>query len=177
VFAVPIATVAQGGTVADAEMPVEVVEGRSRAGRDRGFSLVEVVVTITLMSVVLIPIMSAVAMSIKSSSHGRSAAQVETALVNAADRVNRAKQACEYESIVNAAMTLQGWTKDQVSLSYAYYNAPATPDLAGGGGSWVDGVACQPGTAILDQVQRVTISVTSPDGVVQREIEVVKSRV
>ena len=47
--------------------------------------------TITLMAVVLVPIMSAVAASVKSSSQGRSAAQVETALVNAADRVNRAE--------------------------------------------------------------------------------------
>ena len=160
--------------MADAVMPDEVGESRTRAGRDRGFSMIEVVVTITLMSVVLIPIMSAVAMSIKSSSQGRSAAQVETALVNAADRVNRAKQDCEYKGVVNGAMTLQGWTPDQVSLSYAYYDPPASPDLTG---AWVEGAACKPGTPLLDQVQRVTISVSSPDGAIHREIEVVKSRV
>ena len=74
----------------------------------RGFSLVEVIVTITLMAVVLVPIMSAVAASIKSSSRGRSAAQVETALVNAADRVNRAGMGCDYTNYVQAAVMVAG---------------------------------------------------------------------
>ena len=54
-FAVPIATVAQGGTVADEVSGCDDVRGRTRARRDRGFSLIEVVVTITLMAVVLVP--------------------------------------------------------------------------------------------------------------------------
>ena len=45
---------------------------------------------------------------IKSSSRGRSAAQVETALVNAADRVNRAGMGCDYTIYVQAAVMVPG---------------------------------------------------------------------
>ena len=58
----------------------------------RGFSLVEVVIALALMGTVSIAALSAVTTSIKTSSVSRSAAEVETALVNAADRVNRAEQ-------------------------------------------------------------------------------------
>ena len=64
--------------------------------------------TITLMAVVVVPIMSAVATSIKSSSQTRSAAQVETALVNAADRVNRADMRCDYDIYVAGRRAVAG---------------------------------------------------------------------
>lgn len=150
------------------------IEGRIRAGRDRGFSIVEVIVTITLMAVVIVPIMSAVATSIKVSSIGRSAAQVETALVNAADRVNRASMACDYTVYAQAAVQSQGWQPGQATVTHAYYEPGATPSVAG---TWVDGQACEISTATEGLVQRVTIRVTSPDGDIHREIQVVKSDV
>jgi type II secretory pathway pseudopilin PulG len=175
VFAVPIATVAQGGTVADVESRCEVEQGRPRARRDRGFSVVEVVVTITLMAVVIVPIMNAVSTSIKTSAQGRSAAQVETALVNAADRVNRADMHCFYEIYVEAAVQSQGWAANRASVSYARYLPGATPSVAG---SWsTDGKACLIQAPTEGLVQRVTITVTSPDGDIRREIQVVKSDV
>jgi prepilin-type N-terminal cleavage/methylation domain-containing protein len=175
VFAVPIATVAQGGTVADVESRCEIVRGRSRAGHDRGFSIVEVIVTITLMAIVIVPIMSAVATSIKSSSRTRSAAQVETALVNAADRVNRADMKCDYSIYVQAAVQSQGWAPDRASVSYARYLPGANPTAPGG---WsTDGSACLIQSPTEGLVQRVTIAVTSPDGDIRREIQVVKSDV
>ena len=99
------------------------IEGRIRTGRDRGFSIVEVIVTITLMAVVIVPIMSAVATSIKVSSIGRSAAQVETALVNAADRVNRASMACDYTIYAQAAVQSQGWQPGQATVTHAVLRA------------------------------------------------------
>jgi hypothetical protein len=162
--------------VADEESRDEVVRGRTRARRDRGFSVVEVVVTITLMAIVIVPIMSAVAVNIKSSSQGRSAAQVETALVNAADRVNRAPLSCDYTIYAQAAVQSQGWTPDRASVTHSYYVSGATPMDAG---SWVVGAACEPGMATprTGLVQRVVIAVTSPEGAIRREIQVVKSDV
>ena len=66
--------------------------GRSRGSlrRDAGFTLVEAVVTIALMSIVVVPVLGAVMASIEASSRSRSAAQIETVIVNASDRVNRA---------------------------------------------------------------------------------------
>jgi hypothetical protein len=136
--------------------------------------MVEVVVTITLMAVVIVPILSAVATSIKSSSQSRSAAQVETALVNAADRVNRANKTCDYTIYAQAAVQTQGWDPDRASVRHAYYEPGPTPADPG---SWVDGQACEFATATDGLVQLVVISVTSPDGDISREIQVVKSDV
>ena len=131
--------------------------------------------TITLMAVVIVPIMNAVSTSIKSSSQGRSAAQVETALVNAADRVNRSDMKCNYEIYVQAAVQSQGWGADRASVAYARYLPGATPAAPGG---WsTDGSACLIQTPTEGLVQRVTITVTSPDGAIRREIQVVKSDV
>lgn len=162
--------------MADAMSRDEVVRGRTRAGRDRGFSLIEVIVTITLMAVVLVPIMSAVAASVKSSSRGRSAAQVETALVNAADRVNRAGMGCDYSIYVQAAVMSQGWSSDRASVDTAYY--VPDPDTPSEDGTWVD-QPCETGMSSPRDglVQRVVISVTSPDGAIRREIQVIKSDV
>ena len=64
-----------------------------RGDPDSGFSLVEIVIAIVLMATVVVAILNAVSTSVKASSVSRSAAQVETAVVNAADRVNRAPEA------------------------------------------------------------------------------------
>ena len=162
--------------MADDVLDCDEVRGRTRARRDRGFSLVEVIVTITLMAVVLVPIMSAVAASVKSSSRGRSAAQVETALVNAADRVNRAGMGCDYSIYVQAAVMSQGWDSDRAAVETSYY--VPDPDTPSEDGSWV-AQPCETGMSSPRDglVQRVVISVTSPDGAIRREIQVVKSDV
>jgi prepilin-type N-terminal cleavage/methylation domain-containing protein len=177
-LAVPIATVAQGGTVADVESRNEDEQGLTRAGRDRGFSIIEVIVTLTLMAVVLVPILSAVAVTVRSSSQGRSAAQVETALVNAADRINRAPKTCDYTIYAQAAVQSQGWEPDRATVQHSYYKPGPSPSFAdGASATWVEGQACEFSTATEGLVQRVVISVTSPDGDIRREMQVVKSDV
>ncbi len=57
---------------------------------DDGFSLVEVVITIVLIGIVVIPLLIASASSITASSRTREASETETVLQNAADRLNRA---------------------------------------------------------------------------------------
>jgi prepilin-type N-terminal cleavage/methylation domain-containing protein len=175
-----IATVDQGrrGTVADGQSRCDAIQEPTRARRDRGFSIVEVVVTITLMGIVIVPIMSAVATSIKASAQGRSAAQVETALVNAADRVNRAPLTCDYTIYAQAAVQSQGWAANRASVRHSYYvpNASGSPSDPG---SWVPDAACEPGMTNPRPglVQSALITVTSPDGKILRKIQVIKSDV
>jgi prepilin-type N-terminal cleavage/methylation domain-containing protein len=141
--------------------------------RDAGFTLVEAVVAIALMSIVVVPVLGAVMASIEASSRGRSAAQIETVIVNAADRVNRAPTTCGYVEYVRAALGSQQWDPNLATVVEEHYVPAAQPNQAG---EWV------PGACVIDSptellVQRVTIRVSSPDGKVNRQIQVVKSDV
>jgi len=141
--------------------------------RDAGFTLVEAVITIALMSIVVVPVLSAVTASIKASSRSRSAAQIETVIVNASDRVNRAPKSCGYLGYVQAALGSQQWDPALATVVEEHYVPAAEPNLAG---TWA------PGPCLLDSptellVQRVTIKISSPDGSVNRQIQVVKSDV
>lgn len=146
---------------------------RATRSRDVGFTLVEVLVTISLMVLVVVPVMSAVSMSIRESSRSRSAAQVETAVVNAADRVNRAPKSCEYDVYVKAAVQSQGWSGDTATAAHERYVPASAPNLPG---TWIPG-ACEIDAPTPLLVQRITITITSPDGIVRRSIQVVKSDV
>jgi type II secretory pathway pseudopilin PulG len=159
-------------------MDRHIIARNGRSDPDGGFSIVEIVIAIVLMGTVVVAILNAVSMSVKASSVSRSAAQVETAVVNAADRVNRAPKGCDYTIYAQAAVQTEGWAPDRATVTHEFYvpGADATVE-----GSWETGAAGAPGcsgpapTDLL--VQRVTISITSPDGKVRRNIEVVKSDV
>lgn len=146
--------------------------------RDAGFSIVEIVVSIVLMGTVVIAVMNAVGMSVKASATSRSAARVETAVVNASDRVNRATKSCDYTKYAQAAVQTEGWAKETASVVNEYYVPGADPTLPG---TWAVGNPLTPGCpgAVPNDllVQRVTIMITSPDGKVHRTIQVVKSDV
>jgi len=155
---------------ADASQPDE-----PEAPRDGGFSFIEIVVTVVLMGVVLLPILAAVRTGVQTSVSSRTAAQVETALVNAVDRVYRADRsgafACDVTSPVAASIEAFGWD-------------PATSVVVGheylDNGGWITdpgGTACPGGLFRAGLVQRVTITVISPDGAVSRTLEVVRGDV
>jgi hypothetical protein len=103
-------------------------------------------------------------------------------LNNAADRVNRAPELCDYTIYIQAAALSQGWTIDEVSATYQYYTPGSSAEVAG---TWTSGacegcpptVACPGGSFVDGLVQRVTITVSSPNDVVQRTMEVVKSEI
>ncbi len=145
---------------------------------DSGFSLVETIISIALAGIVVVGTLSAVTTALTASSTSRSAANVETSLVNAADRVNRAPKRCDYSIYAQAAVQTQGWDPSTVSVSQQYYLPGVDPTAAG---TWLTGPAASTGcagstpTELL--VQRVAISITSPNGQVTRTIEVVKSDV
>jgi type II secretory pathway pseudopilin PulG len=157
--------------VADAETRSEVVPSPTRAGRDRGFSIVEIIITIALMGVVVVPILAAVGASIRASTTSQAAAEVETVLVNAVDRVNRATRAdfpCDVTSPVRAAVETHGWpassaTVRQERLESNEWKTDPT------------GTACFQGNAQNRLVQRITVTITSPDQAVSRTLQVVRS--
>ena len=140
---------------------------------DAGFSLVEMVVTLALMGIALIPIMMASWTLVRSSGQNRTATRVSTVLSNAADRVNRAPESCDYSVYLQAASLAEGWGTDNVSAVYHYYVPGAT---AIANGSWETG-ACPGGVYEDGLVQKVDITVISPDGKLHRSVQVVKSQI
>ena len=143
---------------------------------DEGFSLVEVVITITLIALVIIPIIEATFTSVKASSTARIVAEVDTTLQNAADRVTRAPTLCDYDPYVRAALIAKGWNPSQMTTAYQYYVPGANAEVDG---TWVNGVngACPAGGRTPRLIQKVTITVASSMGSIQRTIQVVKSDV
>ena len=141
--------------------------------RDRGFSLVEVVITIILMGTVLIAIMEASIAGIKASSSATDVAQIETVLQNAADRVNRAPLRCDYTMYVQAAAQVAWNDPTLATATYQWYQPGAD---ATANGTWNTGPCSTPGVAGKD-VQLVTITIISPNGKVTRSMQVVKSNV
>ena len=157
-------------------MKISRVRKRQRedvAPRDSGYSLTEVLVAIVLMGVAMVPIMTAGIVTIKASATSRNAARVETVLANAADRVNRAGEGCNYDVYVRAAAQAEGWDGSQATATYSYYVPAASPVTLG---TWVAG-ACPSGTRPEGLVQKVTITVTHPNGHPIRTIVMVKSNV
>lgn len=143
-----------------------------------GFTFVEVLVTIVLMGTMVLAVLTAVQANIVASSTSRSASRTESVIVNLADRINRAPKSCDYTIYAQAAVLTEQWpassvTVDQWRLDYGGYSGNAVDS-----GDWLLG-GCESGlTAPPDLlVQKVRISVTSPDGKVTRYIELVKSDV
>lgn len=143
---------------------------RRHGAVDGGYTLIEAVISIALLGVVVVPIIAALATAIGASSTAQSAAQVESALLNAADRINRAPLRCDYDQYAQAAVQTQGWVADRATTVTQWYD-PANRQWSN------DGNGCRFDSPTMDLVQRVRITVMSPDGDISRTIEVVKSRV
>ncbi len=139
---------------------------------DRGSTIVEVVVAITLLAVVAVPVLLGVWTVTKASAVSRASSNVETALINAVDRVNRADAEligiCDYYTYARAAVLTQGWTESEVSVVNEHYDVDA--------GAWAAG-GCPTAGYQSNLVQRVTITIRDPNRHVSRSIQVVKSNV
>lgn len=157
------------------EIACDAPRARRRAPRDSGVSVVEVIMTIMLVAVVVVPLMDAAITSIRASTSAREAAEVETVLANAADRINRAPTLCDYRIYAEAAALSKGWEASSVTISYQYY-IPGSSALASTPGTWAAG-ACPGGARTPRLIQLLNVSVTSPSGDITRSMKVVKSDV
>lgn len=152
--------------------------GEATGRRDAGVTLVEIVISIVLMGTVVIAILNATSTSIRTSSVSRDAAQVETVVVNAADRINRAPIRCDiggYTEYAVAAVRSQGWWTNEGEFAQAadvrheFYDPAMSPP-------WREGV-CPVDDFGKRLIQRVTVTITSPQESISRTIQVVKSDV
>lgn len=151
---------------------------RVGSSNDRGFTLIELLITVVLIGTVVMGVLAAVQTNIIASSTSRSAARVESVVVNVADRINRAPSACDYTIYAQAAVLTEQWPTSSVSLTQQHYEFVKYDESAAESGTWAPGGCANDLTAPPDlQVQRILIRVTSPDGKVTRQIEVVKSDV
>jgi type II secretory pathway pseudopilin PulG len=137
---------------------------RSRLGRERGDTLVEVLITITIVGIAFTGILAGLATAINLSGRHRGQANADVVLVSAAESVkNQAYTQCASTSSYSATsgVTLpSGWVASNLSItSVKKWN----------GSSFV--TTC-PAT---DQgLQLITISATTPDNKSTETIEVVK---
>jgi type II secretory pathway pseudopilin PulG len=146
---------------------------RLQRRRDGGFSFVEIVITITLMGVVVAPILAAVAASIRASTVSLAAAEVETVLVNAVDRVNRSTITafpCDVTAPVVAAVETHGWPQTSATVGHEYL------DSSGAWQSDAGGTACPAGVPHNGLVQRITVTITSPEDELSRSLQVVRGK-
>lgn len=153
---------------------------QSRGTRDRGMTLIEVLVTIVLIGTVVVGILAATQASIIASRTSRDAARVQSALVSAAERVERAGRddgyTCDLSGPIHAASQLHlGVTAAEAPT----YTAIGYEHLTAAG--WQSG-ACPVGSGGQAQyqpnlVQRIRITMTSPETGLSRTLEVLKGDV
>lgn len=134
--------------------------------RDRGTTLTEVVLAAAILAIIIVPVVDALGAAIRSSSARRLEAEVDTALVDIAQRLEEAPTACSYDGVLDSVMTSRGWSGSDVTV--VYENRPVLID--GTLGPWQAG-ACATGTAFA---QRMTVTVRAPSGTAS-SIQVVKT--
>jgi prepilin-type N-terminal cleavage/methylation domain-containing protein len=173
---------------------------RRQLSGDRGFTLIEVLVSIVLMGTIITVILSAILTLIRVSSSSNDSAKVEAVLTSGADRLARFSYlSCPeandsgYDVIVSAAADDVNWShQDAIIIKQIRYwnpllgadeNSATDPHPADGG--WVDDNALVDSDECDEDVnftttrtlQQVTIEARSPDGEIVRQLEVVKSNI
>lgn len=145
---------------------------------DRGFSLVEVVISVTLMVMVIVPILMATMSLIKASNTAGTSAEAERVIADAADRVTRADTGCNYSSAVRAAVVSRGWPESSARATYQYFlpGPDATTQGSWSAAGTTPADACPGGVRPTRLIQLVTITITDASGHSQ-SIQVVKSDV
>jgi prepilin-type N-terminal cleavage/methylation domain-containing protein len=142
--------------------------------RDGGVTLIEILITIVLLGLVVVGILTATRTLVLASRTADEVAQVQTALLTAAERIDRAPREqylCVFDDPIRAAAQLElGVTEDVVDNYWSVQYEHLGPS------GWTSG-AC-PATGYQQHlVQRITITMTIPDSSVSRSLVVVKADV
>lgn len=145
--------------------------GELGVARDRGVSIIEIVITISLLGLVVAGLLTAVRTTVTASSVAYEGGDAETLLLNAADRVNRAPQLCEYEEYVDAAALAQDWSTSTISSRVELL----VDNTGNPAADWIT-QPCPADVGPFD-VQRVVITVTTPENQIIRTLTAVKSSV
>ena len=155
--------------------------------RDRGSSLIEVVIAVALMGIVVSGVLAAMWSAIRLSRFSDDQAKVEAVLGSAADRLaNYAYIPCPtnnsnggYLPIIQAAAGTVDWPTSSVALTSMYFWNPTSVSS----GTWIttnglSGAECNETASLTTArtLQRITFMVTSPSGY-SKSLEVVKSNV
>jgi len=156
--------------------------------RDGGFSLIEMIVAVSLMGIAAVSILGGLWSATRVSRIGNDKAKVEAVLSSATDRLTGwAYLPCPaqdanggYLPVIQAASATVGWPGSTVAILGIQYWSP-TGDATG---SWssqngLGGSDCNPAVGLTNArtLQKVTIRVTAPDGRTSRQLEVVKNDV
>lgn len=139
--------------------------------KDGGFTFVETVLTIVLIGIVVVPVLAAVRSAVMVSRTSKDAAEIQTVLINAADRVQRADgtSTCDFATYAENAAVASGWNAADIAVQQEYLDVST--------GTWVIGQACPNGDPAQRVASRITITASSPDGALERSIQVVKTDV
>ena len=161
---------------------------RSACHPDAGFSLVELIVAISLRGIATTSVLGGLWTATSASNITNDKSKVEAVLSSAADRLTGwAYLPCPgddanggYLPVVQAAAGSVGWPSSAVTILGIAYWSP-TGDAAG---SWVaenglGGTECNQavGLSTSRTLQKITLRVTAPDGRTLRDLEVVKNDV
>lgn len=152
-------------------------ESSSVKHRDEGTTLVEVLISLVLLSTLIAALLGGVIVAVSSSSTAFEGAKVETVLLNAADRVDRAGQLCDYEQYVDAAAAaIDGadpWPASTITVSVEKLIA----NTGSSASDWAPtDCTSDPDVEPFD-VQRITITASNPRGSITRTLTMVKSDV
>jgi len=128
--------------------------------RDRGGTFIESVIAVALATIVVLPLLAAVRVSVISSTTAFDAAKVETALIDVADQVTGLPFSCD-------GYSLPGVVSTQYLLG-----GPLTGDAAWSGPAPT--AKCDPADPTT-HVQLVTLTITDPEFAITRTMEVVKT--
>ncbi|MEL6890153.1 MAG: type II secretion system protein [Actinomycetota bacterium] len=167
-------------TTPDAAPPEQGPDSR----RDAGFTLAENLIAMALMSTIVLTLILGTWVVIRTSKQNDELAKIEAVLGSAADRIANYRYipcpenvtAGGYEEIGSAATAGVGWAPETVSISrYEYWDVDAD--------AWTDSNAIdasgdcntQVGLTTAATLQKVTVTVTTPDGGKSRSMEVVKA--
>ncbi|NND76215.1 MAG: prepilin-type N-terminal cleavage/methylation domain-containing protein [Ilumatobacter sp.] len=155
-----------------------------RAGRDGGYSLLEILVSLSLMGTVMAAVMAAMFSAIHASSITDNAADLDAALGATADAFGEALFVpCPenvtpnaYQQYADVGADVHGWPAGTVSIIDVKYWDP----LAAPADAWVDangisGTECDETVwlSTAKTMQKVIVQATTPDGADSRILEIV----